>query len=229
MRVILALLACVALAACTHTKVKSAPPGMLTAAAPDSKAVLVQPDVQLAVLTAAGLHEARADWSQAAQANLTQAIAEALKGRSHRFDTLDPAASMEGRTGQLLRLHEAVGQSVTLFEYGKPRLPTKKKAFDWTLGDGARVLREATGADYALFVTGRGTYASTQRKLVSIGAMFLLMDVPLGKQQVMASLVDLRTGRLVWFNLTTAGPATDIRDPDGARNLTHSLLKDIPL
>ena len=229
MRTITALLACVALAGCTHTKVKSAAPGMLTATAPDSKGLLIQPDVQLAVLTAAGLHEPRADWSRAAQANLTAAITADLKGRSHPFETLDPAASMEGRAGQLLRLHEAVGQSVAVFEYGKPKLPTKKKVFDWTLGDGAQVLRDATGADYALFVTCRGTYASTQRKLVSIGAMFLLMDVPLGKQQVMASLVDLRSGRLVWFNLTTAGPATDIRDPDGARNLTHSLLKDIPL
>jgi len=35
-------------------------------------------------------------------------------------------------------------------------LPTKKGSFDWTLGDGATVLRDAKGADYAIFVTALG-------------------------------------------------------------------------
>jgi hypothetical protein len=170
----------------------------------------------------------RVDWSKAAEANLTQAIVENLKGRSHPFELFDPSESMQGRLGQLLRLNEAVGDSVHFFEYGGPKLPTKKK-FDWTLGDGVRILRQEKGADYALFVTGRGSYATTQRKLLSIGGLLLLQNVPLGKQQVMASLIDLRTGRLVWFNLTTAGPGDDIRTPDGARDLSRSLLEDIPL
>jgi len=216
------------MAGCTTTKVKSAAPAMIVQAAPDSKGLLIQPDVQLSLVTASGMHAVRADWSQAAQANLAAAIANDLKGRSHPFEVMDPAASMEGRTGQLLRLNEVVGQSIFIFEYGKPKLPTKKKKFDWTLGEGTQVLRAQTGADYALFVTCRGTYATAGRKLFSFGAMFLLMDVPLGQQKVQASLVDLRTGRLVWFNVATAGSGTDIRTPDGARDLTHSLLKGLP-
>jgi hypothetical protein len=225
----MALLACAFIAGCTTTDVKSAAPGAITATAPNSKALLVQPDVQLSVLTAAGLSEAREDWSRSGQANLAEALKEQLQTRSHPLEVLDPAASMSGRTGQLLRLNEAVGESIRTFEYGALKLPTKKGSFDWTLGDGAQELRAEKGADYALFVTARGTYASAGRKAVMVGAALLGVAVPLGQQQVFASLVDLRTGRVVWFNVAVAGPQADMRSPDGARSLCQALLKGVPL
>jgi hypothetical protein len=214
-----------AMGACTVTNTRMAAPGMLTAAEPNSKALLVQPDVRLSLLTAAGLQEAREDWSREGQANLAQAIRDELQSR-HPVEMLDPATSMEGRTGQLLRLHEAVGQSILL--YG-PLLPTKKGEFDWTLGEGTKVLREAKGADYAIFVTARGTYASAGRKALMIGAAVLGVGIPLGNQQVYVSLVDLRTGRVVWFNTALAGPQADMRNPEGARSLAADLMKGAPL
>lgn len=229
MRRLLAVVACLVLAACTTTNVKSASSSQVLATAPDAKGLLVQPDVQLSLLTTAGLQEAREDWSRAGQTNLGQAIKDQLAGRAHPFQTLDPEESMQGRTGQLLRLHEVVGQSVLVFEYSGLVLPTKKGSFDWTLGEGAQVLREERGADYALFVTARGTYASAGRKALMIGAAMLGVGVPLGSQQVFASLVDLRTGRVVWFNVATAGPSADIRSPEGAQALAASLLKGVPL
>jgi hypothetical protein len=225
----MAIVACVLIAGCTTTNVKSAAPGAITATTPNSKALLVQPDVQLAVLTAAGLREAREDWSRSGQANLATALEEQLKTRSHPLEILDPAASMSGRTGQLLRLNEAVGESIRTYEYGALKLPTKKGSFDWTLGDGAQELRAERHADYALFVTARGTYASAGRKAVMVGAALLGVAVPLGQQQVFASLVDLRTGRVVWFNEAVAGPQADMRSAEGARTLCQSLLKGVPL
>jgi hypothetical protein len=229
LKLIAAVLACVLVAGCTTTAVKSVGPGMAAAAAPDAKAALVQPDVQLSLLTASGLQERREDWSRQGQDNLARAIEESLQGRSHPIVVLDPAASMEGRTGQLLRLHEAVGASVYAFEYSGLKLPTKKGTFDWTLGEGAQALQAATGADYALFITARGTYASSGRKALMMGAALIGVSVPLGSQQVMCSLVDLRTGRVVWFNLAIAGPQADMRTAEGARLLTKDLLKGLPL
>jgi hypothetical protein len=226
---LLVLLACVAMAACTTTEVRKAAPAAISAPVADSKVIVVNPDVKLAVLTAAGLQEPREDWSQSARANLNTAINDALKGRAHRFEALDPQASMEGRAGQLLRLHEAVGQSILVYSYGGLRLPTKAKGFDWTLGDGAQVLGQEHQAAYALFVTGRGTYASAGRAAVMIGAAMLGVGVPMGSQQVFASLVDLRTGQVVWFNVATAGPNADIRSAEGAAALTRDLLKGAPL
>ena len=229
MRQFLAMLMLVALAACTTTDVRK------VATAPDApppasaKILLVQPDVQLAVLTAAGLNEPRADWSQQARGNLTVAIDEALRAKSHAFAVLDPEASMAGRPGQLLRLHEAVGQAILVHSYGGLPLPTKAKGFDWTLGEGAQVMAREHNAGYALFVTGRGSYASAGRAMVSVGAAMLGVAVPMGSQQLFASLVDLNTGRVVWFNVVNAGSNADMRDAAQAKLLVRDLLKSAPL
>jgi len=90
-------------------------------------------------------------------------------------------------------------------------------------------MRDQFGADYALFVTARGTYSSAGRKAAMIGMAMLGVSIPLGSQQIFASLVDLRTGRVVWFNVATAGPQADIRTPEGASLLVKDLLKGVPI
>jgi hypothetical protein len=229
MRRVLIAAALLMLAACTTTSVRNAAPGQIAAPSPNAKVLLVDPDVQLSLLTAAGLQEARQDWSREGRDNLAASLRQALEGKAHRFEVLDPDAAREGRGGQLLRLHDAVGQSIIAFNYGFIELPTKTGAFDWTLGEGAQVLGQEHAADYALFVTGRGSYASAGRKALMVGAAMLGVGVPLGQQQVFASLVDLHSGRVVWFNVAHAGPSADMRSPDGAAALTQALLKTAPL
>jgi hypothetical protein len=221
-------MACALLAACTTTKAKLAFDNP-TRPAPGARVLVLQPDVQLNILTAAGLQEPRADWSIAARQNLAAEIDKALGARAHNFKTLDPNAAMAGRPGQLLRLHGAVGQSILSFNYGAYALPTKKGNFDWTVGDGAQTLGGEYGADYALFVTGMGSYASGGRIATMIGLSMLGVSVPLGSQQVFCSLVDLKTGRVIWFNVANAGPNADMREQAGAQSLVASLFKTLPL
>lgn len=227
-RVFAAVAACIMLAACTTTNTKLANTSGIKPPA-GSRIVLVQPDIELAVLTASGVQEPRADWSAAATTNIAAEIEGEMNARSHTFSTLNPDDAMAGRVGQLLRLHEAVGNSILAFNYGYVALPTKKHGFDWTLGEGAQAISEAYNADYALFVTGRGSYASGGRVATMIGLSLVGVSVPLGGQQIFASLVDLKTGRVVWFNVATAGPAADMREQPGADSLVASLLKDAPL
>ncbi len=126
--------------------------------------LLLTPDVQLAVLTAGGVNEARADWSQQGRDNLTREIESQLKPKGHGFKVADPSRLMAGRVGQVLRLHQAVGQSILSLP-----LPTKKAGFDWTLGDGSQSLAQTEGAEYALFVHANGNYASGGRMATAIG------------------------------------------------------------
>ena len=227
MRILAMAALCAVLAACTTTKTKTAfetpqkPPA-------GARVLLLQPDVRLALLTAGGVTEDRADWSDAARANLSRDIEAVLKGRAHQYATLDPSAAMGGRVGQMLRLHSAVGQSIQAFSYGPYRLPTKK-GFDWTLGAGANEIAETHQADYALFVTSQGTYASSARIATAVGMSLLGVGIPLGQQQVYASLVDLKTGQVIWFNVAVAGPNADMREPEGSASLVNSLLEELPL
>lgn len=229
MKRVLVLFLCLAVAGCTTTNVRKVSSAQNVAPLTSTRGLLVQPDVNLFLLTAAGLQERREDWSQMGQANLAEALKFELSNRTKTFRVLDQRTSMEGRAGQLLRLNGAVGQSVVAFEYGALKLPTKRGVFDWTLGDGAKILGETQGADYALFVSANGTYASSGRKMLMVGAALFGVSVPLGQQQIFASVVDLHTGRLVWSNVAVAGPNADIRTFDGARSLATSLLKDIPV
>ena len=227
MRILAVAAACLILAACTTTNTKTA---FETPQKPDAGArvLLLQPDVQLALLTAGGVTEPRADWSEAGRDNLSRDIEAALKGRAHQYATLDPAVAMNGRVGQMLRLHSAVGQSIQAFSYGPYKLPTKQ-GFEWTLGPGALEVANAHNADYALFVTSRGTYASGGRIATAVGLSLLGVAMPLGQQQVYASLVDLKTGQVIWFNVAVAGPNADMREADGSAALVASLLEELPL
>ncbi len=226
-RILTIAFACVLAAACTTTDTRLAKG--LGAPRSGATVLLIKPDVQLGLLTAAGLNEARADWTAEGAANLQTALETALAGSNYTIRPIDPDEAMAGRTGQLLRLHEAVGQSITQFEYGPYRLPTKADGFQWTLGEGAGSLAEAYDADYALFTYGRGTYASGGRIAAMVALSVVGVGIPLGSQQAFTSLVDLRTGQVIWFNMAIAGPQADMRNTEGATSLVTSLLKDAPL
>ena len=181
------------------------------------------------MLTAAGLQETRADWSQSGRDNLAAAVAASLESRTHSISYLDPDTAMDGRVGQIIRLHEAVGSSIIAIDYMQLAIPTRRNRFDWTLGTGAQEIATQYNADYALFIAANGSYASSGRVMVMIGMAALGAAVPLGGQQAFASLVDLRTGNVIWFNVATATPNQDVRTPEGAASLANSLLRDVPL
>lgn len=227
MKRLLIVVACLLAAACTTTNTRTA----LSVTAPEAGAtiLLVKPDVELALLTTVGLSETRADWTEQGTTNLAAALQASVESSSHTFREVDPVTATDGRAAQLLRLHEAVGNSILVYDYGLLPLPTKEGRFDWTLGEGAQTLAEQYGADYALFTFARGNYASAGRAAAFVVGAAFGVGIPMGGQQAFVSLVDLRTGRVIWFNVATAGPDADMRNPEGARTLIDSMMTGAPL
>ena len=85
-------------------------------------------------------------------------------------------------------------------------------------------------ADYALFLYARGEYASSGRQALAVGLAVLGGGgVSTGGQAAYASLVDMRTGDIVWFNVAFTTVGTDMRKPEGAKFMVETILKDIPL
>lgn len=193
--------------------------------------LVLEPDVQVGLLTAGGAVEPRADWSQQARENVLRAITNQQAGRGGETRVAatvgdvghDPAAVTE-----LIRLHQAVGAAVIVHKYFGVQLPTKRNQFDWTLGQTAVQLGQNTGYDYALFLRAQDTFSSGGRVALQM-AGFLACAVGVcvapggGQQSAYASLVDLRTGQVVWFN-TLASTVGDIRTQDGADKLVNTLL-----
>jgi hypothetical protein len=233
LRVLFALAMMSVLMACTTTQTR------VTKTLPEkpiagTQILVLKPDIQLSLLTASGLQEPNSQWSQDALNNIQTSLTAALQGRQQVFVPFNQDAVTSGRTNQILRLHDAVANSILAFNYGFQTLPTRKSTdFNWTLGTGAMEIARAaatgTDAKYALITFGRGSYSSGGRIAMAVIAGALGASVPLGGQQMYASLVELSTGKIVWFNVATAGPQDDMRKPEGAQGLITAVMKDVPL
>jgi hypothetical protein len=110
---------------------------------------------------------------------------------------------------------------------GDLALPTKNGKLDWSLGDAVAPLREKAGSDYALFVWVRDTYTSAERKATMFALALLGIRLQGGIQQGYASLVDLRTGQVLWFNQLARGIG-DLREEGPANESISALLKNFP-
>ena len=195
------------------------------------KIVLMPLDVELSSLSAGG-QEIRADWSETANRLLLEAIRRQEQDKNvnivlYHEDSGD-SAKYQDIANQLIKLHGVVGNSIILHEYMPDgQLPTKDGKFDWSLGPAAKTIKDKYNADYAMFVWVRDSYADGSRvALILLGAAFGV-GIPGGQQIGFASLVELDTGKVVWFNLLARGYG-DLRNADGASNAAENLLAKLP-
>lgn len=197
-----------------------------TARTADSRLLLLPADMELYSMSAGGVVEPRADWTEAAQKNFATALKAQGKTLGPRVTEL-PAADAE-EFHDIVTLHRAVADAITLHhDGGLLELATKGDRLDWSLGQAVQPLRERTGADYALFTWIRDSYASSERKAAMV-ALALLGAISFGGEQVgYASLVDLRTGRVVWFNRLDR-MSGDLREAEPAIETVQALLKGFP-
>jgi hypothetical protein len=202
------------------------------ARAPGSKLVIVPADMELFSVSGGGVVEPRADWTDAAQKHFRAAVLARPELAGGNLVELQEREVDE--LAQLNALHGAVADAVFAHHMMKmPALPTKNEALDWTLGEAVKPLHDRTGADYALFFWVRDSYASAERKaamvgMVIVGALFGVAVVPAGGQQIgYASLVDLKSGRIVWFN-NLARASGDLREAQPAGETVEALLKTFP-
>lgn len=217
---------------CASTSVRTARDGAGKPLALSGSVVLIEPDIELSELGAGGMAEPRKEWTNTARLLYPQAAREVLaaQGIGMRPDFILPAdAGPDNRMRQLTLLSQAV--SMSILQYGRGvgpgTLRNKHGKFDWSLGPGVEELRRATGADYGLFTYIRDSYASGGRTAMRIVGMVLLGgDIGGGMQVGVASLVDLRTGQVVWHNLLV-DQTGDLRNLQGARETAGDLLKGV--
>jgi len=188
--------------------------------------LLMPPDIRYYLLTAGGMYEPHADWTESAQANFQTAMANYAAEIGTDLIVLDDN-DMSRDEVSYTKLHGAVGMTVLNNHFGTLKLPSKGGAFDWSLGDGIQTLREEHDADYGLFVFYRDEQASGGRVAVAILAAAAGVATNTGREYGFASLVDMQTGDIVWFNVVAAGTG-EMREPDGAAKAVRTLFKNLP-
>ena len=238
-RITIALVASVALAGCVQTRQYA--DTMVAPPSGDYKLLVMRPDVSVGSVTTGGMVEARADWTETARSKLIAALRAQQAGRGGNVVILDRRDSLPGVSAETIaeleRLHNAVGNSIALHKYMGDNLPTKRgKGLDWTLGEQAVALGRKTGMDYALFMHAEDSFASTGRVALQVLGIagcvvgFCAPNIGGAGQFAYASLVDLRTGKVVWFNVVQTGSQIagikmgDLRTDEGAAQMVERLL-----
>jgi hypothetical protein len=234
-----ALAASVALSACVQTRqyadVQFTPPEG------NFKLLVLRPDVTVGSLTTGGMVEPRAGWTDEARANIVAALRAQQASRGGNITIVEHRNEVAGVSEQELadveRLNFVVDQSIVEHKYLGDYLPTKRgRGLDWTLGADAVKLGQKTGYDYALFLHAEDQVASTGR--IALGVLgiagcfigFCAPNVGGAEQLDYASLVDLKTGEVVWFNVVSAASQVpgikfgNLRTPQGAAQMVERLL-----
>ncbi len=207
----------------------------------DYRLLVMRPDVTVNSVTTGGMPEPRADWTEQARANIIAALRAQQAGRGGKVQIMARRNELPGVSADMVadleRLHSAVGNSIALHKYMGAYLPTKpRRGLDYTLGSVAVELGRKTGFDYALFLHAEDSIVSGGRvalQVLGIAGCFVGFCAPNiggGGQFAYASLVDLKTGEVVWFNvLQTKSEIAgikmgDMRSPAGAAQLVDRLL-----
>lgn len=197
-------------------------------ALPKGATVVIMPaDIELFEISAGGVLEPKADWTDAASKH----FAAVLNAKKQLLDIKSVVLSDQDadEVAEINALHAAVARAISMHHFGAEsfQLPTKDGKLDWSLGEPVRAIKQKTGAEYAFFTWIRDSYASGERIATMIGFALLGVGVSGGKQVGYASLVDLNTGKILWFNrlLRASG---DLREADKAAETLNVLLENFP-
>jgi hypothetical protein len=225
----LALAACVLAIAGCATPTHRQTPELRRDAAKIPKIVVMPLDVELAQLTAGGVQEPHSEWTEQALKLMRAALEqEAARRKVQLVDFNADHGAPEDRetSADLVKLHRAVGSAVLLHQYNPGlALPSKEGKFDWSLGPSVAAIARSHQADYALFLFVRDSYATAGRVAIIVVGALLGVGVPGGAQVGFASVVDLKSGDIVWFNRLVR-PGGDLRTPDAAAETVKELVSD---
>lgn len=192
----------------------------------NSSLLLMPPDIKMYRVTASGISEPIAEWTDKARIEFQAALDQFTQAESIAVTRQD-GSDLTDNAVEYDKLHAAVGQTILNNHYSPIKLPAKQGAFDWSLGDGMRSLTSDESHQFALFLHYRDYEAGGGRVGMAIFAAALGASIYTGHQGGFASLVDLRSGNIVWFNNVPLSQG-NVRTAAGAQTLVKQLLSGLP-
>ena len=182
------------------------------------------------------------DWTENAKTHLRTHLIDYFEDSDWKIDFVPESSLAQNHTlKQYSTLYEAVLESIFTYEFGNQRLPIKNKAnVIWTLGDSANQISELEKYDYALFIKVHDTYSTTgsiiTSSLFNVGMIALTAYSPvvpvgvpiLGLQSTYTSIVDLKTGDIIWFD-SMGSKSGDLRTEEEAIRTVRAMFKRFPL
>lgn len=201
------------------------------------KVAVVDPDMKIFRFTAGGVDQYQDDWSIRANEFMKEELIRELD----TFDTIEFVHIdknllndvNKGFIDQQKAVYFMVAYSVAAHLYEPATLFKHKKVnFDYTLGSELADFKHIEDVEAILFINGRNYIWTAGRSSLALlsGAVTLFtgvyIPVPAGKEMLTASLVDVESGDILWFNYL-AMPG-DMRKHKTDRRLIKKLFRDFP-
>ncbi len=195
--------------------------------------LLLPPNVEVREMSVSGLTEVVPSWTRDANANVMAQLTQAgFAGLDNQTIIALPELTDEETAvvEEHLDLAKVVWANAhILTTMGGPAWRHKIARFDYSIGPGLAFLADKTGADKALIILGEDMHTTTGRKTMSIALAAFGVYVPLGHTIMVANLVDLQTGDLLWVNtLVDATGNQTYLNPEDVANATHALFLPYP-
>lgn len=210
---------------------------------------LVPPLVSVYAMSSGDIEQEVQEWSDAANRHAQIAVKAFIEKSGKRFVPFAGRRGPQpdfrlGRSGVNERTQlSAAEESWLLFETANESIlqhtynaletfPEQMKRFEYTLGPEARSLLDGTPADAFLLMIATDHVPTKDRQaLVGFAAAAALYTGGYGgpgatPAELMAALVDARTGDILFFNKVSM-PLADLRDADGNKALVDLVLKGL--
>ena len=195
------------------------------------KVVLMKPDIELYVVHSGGIPELNAGWTTSAREHVAESLSRRLAAKEMDVvfaEQIDAERESEPLAVQLVRLQSVVAESILASHFARrDRLPTKERRFEWSLGSEAQLLAQRYQADYAFFVSFHENYPSETATGPDSGRIARLFTALSRYRKGYATLVDLRSGRVVWF-AERARRSPGLRTRGEIRATLNKLLESFP-
>jgi hypothetical protein len=174
------------------------------------------------------------EWTTAARTNVHEGLGIVMANHAGLDYTAIP--DMTAAEKQVLDDYIAVAKVVTMQGQILKARPwaTRRPEFDRHLGDGLAFLRERTGADYAVLVHGTqveqsGGAIATQLLAAAAGVVMVMG----GGTHLSATVLDLNTGDVKWFNTADGAEilgigSLDMRKPESTAKVLEKLFEPYP-
>ena len=172
------------------------------------KITLIASDIEITRTISKASKDTKKDWTLKAQRHVQNVIEQLLNTPSY-VDKLQP--SLINRDLIELIAHQRLVEKSILSNFRLP-LPTKND-FNWSIGSQSRLIKGVVNADLGLFVFIRAGYKTKKSSA--------------DYQSGIASLVNLDTGRTLWFNAQANLPG-DVRHPDQSVQTLITLFERFP-
>ncbi len=184
-----------------------------------TRLIVIPPEITISHLTVSGDVVDDPDRSHRATNLLYQVITSSEQAKSHPM--LLPLPTLSHQHMATLNEHRALYSEVAGTALTYSRLWESKKAqFDYTIGPGLNFLTDLTSAEAAIFIHGFDVNSTHGRQALFVAGSIIGITPGLGTSNTLVSIVDLKSGDLLWMTQINPGDFEDQED-------NQQLLQDI--